>query len=170
MCQTIEGGLQHINDENRVQLEMMRQTVDEKLNETVDQRLEASFSTVTQRLEQVAASLNAMQSLTHSVDELGKMVSGAHPFGVIGEAQLGTILAQMLAPGQYAQHANVRPGGCRGKQGRIRYICPLMQACLCANIRNCVLLWKMEHMARLRAQEGCLSQLFACMRVVCPKN
>ena len=111
MCQTIEGGLQHINDENRVQLEMMRQTVDEKLNETVDQRLEASFSTVTQRLEQVAASLNAMQSLTHSVDELGKMVSGAHPFGVIGEAQLGTILAQMLAPGQYAQHANVRPGG-----------------------------------------------------------
>ncbi len=111
MRQTIEGGLQRLNEENRAQLEMMRQTVDEKLNETVDRRLEASFSAVTQRLEQVTASLNAMQSLTNSVDELGRLVSGTHPFGVIGEAQLGTILAQMLAPGQYAQHANVRPGG-----------------------------------------------------------
>ena len=111
LCQTLEGGLQRINDENRAQLEMMRQTVDEKLNETVDQRLEASFSAVTQRLEQVTASLNAMQSLTNSFDELGRMMSGTHPFGVIGEAQLGTILSQMLAPNQYAQHANVRPGG-----------------------------------------------------------
>ena len=111
LCQTLEGGLQRINDENRAQLEMMRQTVDEKLYETVDQRLEASFSTVTQRLEQVTASLNAMQSLTNSFDELGRMMSGTHPFGVIGEAQLSTILSQMLAPDQYAQHANVRPGG-----------------------------------------------------------
>ena len=111
LCQTLEGGLQRINDENRAQLEMMRQTVDEKLNETVDQRLEASFSAVTQRLEQVTASLNAMQSLTNSFDELGRMMSGTHPFGVIGEVQLSTILSQMLAPDQYAQHANVRPGG-----------------------------------------------------------
>ena len=35
LCQTLEGGLQRINDENRAQLEMMRQIVDEKLNETV---------------------------------------------------------------------------------------------------------------------------------------
>ncbi|MFR5787147.1 MAG: DNA recombination protein RmuC [Christensenellales bacterium] len=33
------------------------------------------------------------------------------PLGVIGEAQLGAILSQMLAPSQYAEHAPVRPGG-----------------------------------------------------------
>ena len=92
-------------------VEQMRQTVDEKLNATVDQRLEASFSAVTKRLEQVTASLNAVQSLAGSVDELGRMVSGAKPLGVIGEAQLGAILSQMLAPSQYAEHAPVRPGG-----------------------------------------------------------
>ena len=111
MRQTIEGGLQKINEDNRQQLEQMRQTVDEKLNATVDQRLEASFSAVTKRLEQVTASLNAVQSLAGSVDELGRMVSGAKPLGVIGEAQLGAILSQMLAPSQYAEHAPVRPGG-----------------------------------------------------------
>ena len=111
MRQTIEGGLEKISAENRHQLEQMRQTVDEKLNATVDQRLEASFSVVTKRLEQVTASLSAVQSLAGSIDELGRMVSGAKPLGVIGEAQLGAILSQMLAPSQYAEHAPVRPNG-----------------------------------------------------------
>lgn len=111
MRQTIEGGLARISEENRGQLEQMRQTVDEKLNATVDARLEASFSAVTKRLEQVTSSLNAMQTLAGSVDELGRLVSGAQPLGIVGEAQLGTLLAQMLAPQQYAQHASVRPGG-----------------------------------------------------------
>ena len=50
MRETIEGGLQRIRDDNQTQLEQMRLTVDEKLNATVDQRLEASFAAVTRRL------------------------------------------------------------------------------------------------------------------------
>lgn len=111
MQRTLEDGLKKISEENKEQLEQMRQTVDEKLNATVDTRLEASFSAVTRRLEQVTASLNAMQTLAGSVDELGRIVGGTRPLGVIGEAQLGTLLSQMLAPQQYAQHASVRPGG-----------------------------------------------------------
>ncbi len=55
---------------------------------------------MTKGLEQVTASLSAVQSLAGSIDELGRMVSGAKPLGVIGEAQLGAILSQMLAPSQ----------------------------------------------------------------------
>lgn len=180
LCQTLEGGLQRINDENRAQLEMMRQTVDEKLNETVDQRLEASFSAVTQRLEQVTASLNAMQSLTNSFDELGRMMSGTHPFGVIGEAQLGTILSQMLAPNQYAQHANVQDlaeslsrimlWSCRGNRENTRFICLLTQAFRCVNIRSFAWRWNTERAQKLKAQEDCWSQQSACMRVACPEK
>ena len=111
MRASIESGLAHISEENRSQLEQMRLTVDEKLNATVDQRLEASFSTVARKLEQVTASLNAMKSLAGSVDELGKILGGTQPLGIVGETQLGTLLAQMLAPQQYAQHASVRPDG-----------------------------------------------------------
>ncbi|MBR5561169.1 MAG: DNA recombination protein RmuC [Clostridia bacterium] len=111
MRETLEGGLQRMSDENRRELEQMRQTVDEKLSATVDQRLEASFAQVTRRLEQVTSSLNAMQSLAGSVDELSRTLGGAQPIGAWGEIQLGALLAQMLAPDQYAQHASVRPGG-----------------------------------------------------------
>ena len=111
MRETLEGGLQRMTDDNRAQLEQMRQTVDEKLSATVDQRLEASFAQVTRRLEQVTSSLTAMQSLTTSVDELSRTLGGSQPLGAWGEVQLGALLSQMLAPEQYAQRAAVRPGG-----------------------------------------------------------
>lgn len=111
MRETLEGGLTRISEDNRRELEQMRLTVDEKLSATVDQRLEASFAQVTRRLEQVTTSLSAMQSLAGSVDELSRTLGGAQPLGVWGEMQLGALLAQMLAPDQYAQHAPVCPGG-----------------------------------------------------------
>lgn len=111
MRETLEGGLTRMSEDNRRELEQMRLTVDEKLSATVDQRLEASFAQVTRRLEQVTTSLSAMQSLAGSVDELSRTLGGAQPLGVWGEMQLGALLAQMLAPDQYAQHAAVRPGG-----------------------------------------------------------
>lgn len=111
MRETLEGGLTRISEDNRRELEQMRLTVDEKLSATVDQRLEASFAQVTSRLEQVTTSLSAMQSLAGSVDELSRTLGGTQPLGVWGEMQLGAILAQMLAPDQYAQHAPVSPGG-----------------------------------------------------------
>ena len=111
MRETLEGGLQRMSEDNRRELEQMRQTVDEKLSATVDQRLEASFAQVTRRLEQVTSSLTAMQSLAGSVDELSRTLGGAQPLGVWGEMQRGALLAQMLAPDQYAQRASVRPGG-----------------------------------------------------------
>ena len=111
MRRTLEGGLERMSEDNRYQLEQMRLTVDEKLSATVDRRLEASFDAVTQRLEQVVSSLNAMQTLAGSVDELSRALGSAQPLGVWGEVQLGALLAQMLSPEQYAQHASVRPGG-----------------------------------------------------------
>ena len=110
MRETLEGGLNRMSEDNRRELEQMRLTVDEKLSATVDQRLEASFAQVTRRLEQVTTSLSAMQSLAGSVDELSRTLGGTQPLGVWGEIQLGALLAQMLAPDQYAQHAAVRPG------------------------------------------------------------
>ena len=111
MRETLEGGLMRISEDNRRELEQMRLTVDEKLSATVDQRLEASFASVTRRLEQVNSSLAAMQSLAGSVDELSRTLGSSQPLGTWGEVQLGSLLSQMLAPEQYAQHAAVRPGG-----------------------------------------------------------
>ena len=107
---TLDEGLQRISGENRRQLEEMRQTVDEKLHETLNKRLGESFSLVNERLEQVYKGLGEMQSLATGVGDLKRVLSNVKTRGIWGEVQLGTLLSQMLAPGQYAENVAVVPG------------------------------------------------------------
>ena len=88
----------------------MRQTVDEKLHETLNKRLGESFSLVNERLEQVYKGLGEMQSLATGVGDLKRVLSNVNTRGIWGEVQLGTLLSQMLAPGQYAENVAVVPG------------------------------------------------------------
>ena len=50
---TLEEGARLMREENAQKLNEMRQTVDEKLSATLEKRLTASFSQVSERLEQV---------------------------------------------------------------------------------------------------------------------
>jgi DNA recombination protein RmuC len=59
----VEGKLQSIQVENANQLELMRQTVDEKLQGTLEKRLGDSFKQVSERLEQVHKGFGEMQAL-----------------------------------------------------------------------------------------------------------
>jgi len=98
--------LQTIQTDNAAQLEKMRQTVDEKLHKTLEERLGQSFQLVSDRLEQVQKGLGEMQSLAVGVGDLKKVLTNVKTRGTMGEYQLGSILEQLLAPEQYA--ANVR--------------------------------------------------------------
>jgi DNA recombination protein RmuC len=53
MTQKVDTKLQNIQKDNSEQLEKMRQTVDEKLQNTLEKRLGESFKLVSDRLEQV---------------------------------------------------------------------------------------------------------------------
>ena len=56
-----------MRESNEKKLEQMRLTVDEKLNETLTQRLDSSFRTVSDRLENVYKSLGEMKELSNGV-------------------------------------------------------------------------------------------------------
>jgi len=99
--------LRHANDR---QLAEMRRTVDEKLTESLDKRLNESFSLVSRRLEQVYQSLGEMQSLAVGVGDLKKVLTNVKSRGVWGEMQLGNLLSQLLSPGQYEENVAVVPG------------------------------------------------------------
>ena len=88
----------------------MRQTVDEKLQSTLDQRLGASFQIVADRLEQVYRSMGEMQTLATGVGDLKRVLTNVKSRGGWGEVQLGALLAEVLAPGQYAKNVATRPG------------------------------------------------------------
>ena len=99
-----------IREENNRQLEQMRQTVDEKLQTTLNDRITQSFQLVNERLEQVYAGLGEMKTLASGVGDLKKVLSNVKTRGILGEVQLGAILEQILAPEQYAANVKTRPG------------------------------------------------------------
>ena len=101
--------LSGIREENNRQLEQMRQTVDEKLQTTLNDRITQSFQLVNERLEQVYAGLGEMKTLASGVGDLKKVLSNVKTRGVLGEVQLGAILEQILSPEQYAANVKTRP-------------------------------------------------------------
>ena len=101
--------LEALQKSNEERLEKIRQTVDEKLHETLEKRLGESFALVSQRLEEVQRGLGEMQGLAQDVGGLKRALTNVKTRGVIGEAQLGALLEQFLAPGQYERNVRIRP-------------------------------------------------------------
>lgn len=82
-------------------LEKMRETVDEKLQTTLEKRLGESFKLVSERLEVVHKGLGEMQNLATGVGDLKRVLSNVKTRGTLGEIQLGRILDQILTKDQY---------------------------------------------------------------------
>ena len=110
MRETMEKRLEYIQADNNRKLEEMRQTVDEKLNRSLEEKMNRSFSLVSERLEQVYKGLGEMQSLAVGVGDLKKVLSNVKTRGILGEIQLGAILSEVLAPSQYEENAATKEG------------------------------------------------------------
>ena len=101
--------LEALQKGNDAKLEQMRQTVDEKLHDTLERRLGESFKQVSDRLEAVHKGLGEMQTLAQDVGGLKKVMGNFKTLGMLGEAQLGGLLAQFLAPQQFEAQVRVNP-------------------------------------------------------------
>ena len=110
MRATMETQLAQLQQSNAAKLDEMRQTVDEKLQATLQARLGESFKQVAERLEQVHKGLGEMHSLAQGVGDLKHLLTNVKTRGMFGEAQLGALLEQVLAPEQYATQVATRPG------------------------------------------------------------
>ena len=106
---TLSGNLENLRKENEAKLEQMRLTVDEKLQSTLDQRLDANFKQVSDRLESVQKGLGEMQTLATGVGDLKRVLTNVKSRGSWGEVQLGALLEDTLTTEQYATQVQVRP-------------------------------------------------------------
>lgn len=111
MRQTVEHRLMRIQTDNEKRLGEIRDTVDEKLQKTLEDRIGQSFQLVSQRLEQVYRGLGEMQTLASGVGDLKKVLSNVKTRGILGEIQLSAILEQILSPQQYDTNVATRPNG-----------------------------------------------------------
>ncbi|MFA9413117.1 MULTISPECIES: DNA recombination protein RmuC [unclassified Streptococcus] len=93
--------IKDLQTSNEHRLEDMRQTVSEKLDQTLNQRLQTSFETVSKQLESVNQGLGEMKTVARDVGSLSKVLSGSKTRGILGEIQLAQIIEDMLTPSQY---------------------------------------------------------------------
>ena len=115
--QSLTAGFTRLREDNDRSLGEIRQTVDEKLSAYLDRRLQASFEQVSTRLEQVWRGIGEMRTIAAGVGDLKRVLTNVKTRGIWGEMQLGTLLSEILSPGQYEANACVVPGS----QERVEY-------------------------------------------------
>lgn len=105
---TVEKKLENIQKDNSEKLEKMRETVDEKLHATLEKRFGESFKVVSNRLDEVHKGLGEMRTLALGVGDLKKVLSNIKSRGTWGEAQLGNLIEEILAPEQYGKNVKTK--------------------------------------------------------------
>ncbi len=104
LTKTVESKLSDIQKDNERRLEQMRQTVEEKLQSTLEARLSSSFKQVGEQLESVYKQLGEMQVLAQGVGNLEKVLTNVKARGMWGELQAERILQEILLPEQYLKN------------------------------------------------------------------
>ena len=98
-----------IRDDNNRSLEQIRSTVDEKLQKTLNDRINDSFRLVNEQLDSVSKGLGEMRGMAQSVGDLRKVLSNVKTRGIVGEVQLAAILKEVLSPEQYETNVATAP-------------------------------------------------------------
>lgn len=106
---TLENGLSSMRQDNEKKLEQMRQTVDEKLNVSLENRLTNSFNIINERLQSVYEGIGVMKQLATGVGDLKKVLTNVKTRGTWGEIQLESLLEQILTKDQYLSQVNINP-------------------------------------------------------------
>ena len=110
---TLEASITKMQESNEKKLEEMRVTVDEKLTATLTTRLNSSFKTVSNQLENLYKSLGEMQKLstgvTENVTALNRVLTNVKARGTWAEVQLEGILDQTI-PNMYEKNLATVPG------------------------------------------------------------
>lgn len=112
--QSVQTSLKEMQDSNEKKLEQMRLTVDEKLQSTLEKRLNSSFELVSKQLEAVQKGLGEMQTLANDVGGLKRALTNVKSAGGMGEVQLEALLNDVLSPEQFEKNAHPNPDNSRG--------------------------------------------------------
>jgi DNA recombination protein RmuC len=117
---TLDSRVRELQISNEKKLDDMRKTVDEKLHETLQDRLNASFGLVSERLEAVHRGLGEMQTLATGVGDLQRVLTNVKVRGTWAEVQLGSLLDQILTRGQYSKNVRVKPDSAESVEYAVR--------------------------------------------------
>ncbi len=105
--EVIRKSIEDMQRSNDVKLEKMRETVDEKLTQTLTTRLNSSFKTVSDQLENVYKSLGEMKNLSQGVTDLNRVLTNVKARGTWAEVQLERILEETI-PNMFEKNVSTK--------------------------------------------------------------
>ncbi|MDO4544297.1 MAG: DNA recombination protein RmuC [Clostridia bacterium] len=106
----MERNLASILQENSKKLAEIQNVVDEKLQTTLETKMNQSFKLVSEQLEKVYRGLGEMQQVAVGVNDLKKVLSNVKTRGILGEVRLGAILEEILLKEQYEENVATKKG------------------------------------------------------------
>jgi DNA recombination protein RmuC len=118
--QTVEARLDLLRSENASELEKVRATVDEKLQTTLEKRIDESFGRVVEQLNKAYEVFGEMRAISASVGDLKNVLTNPKLRGTFGEVQLAMLLEDFLSPGQFIRDAQVRDGSAERVEFAVR--------------------------------------------------
>jgi len=118
--QTVEGRLDQLRTENAAELEKVRTTVDEKLQTTLETRLNENFGRVVEQLNKAYEVFGEMRSISTHVGDLKNVLTNPKLRGTFGEVQLAMLLQDFLSPTQYIKDAQIKPNSAERVEYAIR--------------------------------------------------
>lgn len=118
--QTVEGRLDQLRTENAAELEKVRTTVDEKLQTTLEARLNENFGRVVEQLNKAYEVFGEMRSISTHVGDLKNVLTNPKLRGTFGEVQLAMLIQDFLSPTQYVKDAQVKANSAERVEYAIR--------------------------------------------------
>ncbi len=110
VTKSLTDNLALLQASNEKKLDEIRGVVNEKLDKTLNERLDSNFKQVSENLSKLYQSLGELQNLSSGVDNLNKTLTNVKTRGTWGEVQLGRILEQTLTNGQYVHNIITKHG------------------------------------------------------------
>ncbi len=106
----IEGRLDAMNAQNAQKIEEMRKTVDEKLSQSLDNRVKLAFADINTRLVDMQKGFDEVQRLSGQVTKLNGVFTNVKTRGSWGEVTLENVLAEILPADCYKKQCHVSKG------------------------------------------------------------
>ena len=105
---SLTDSLLKIQNMTEEKLNTIQKNVNDKLDVSLNKRLDESFDRVTKQLAQLYKSLGELGEMSDGISNLNKTLSNVKTRGTWGEIQLGNILEDTMTEGQYVKNIKLK--------------------------------------------------------------
>ena len=109
ISETLTKNLERIGKMTEDKLSEIRKDVSDKLDSSLNRRLDESFEKVSSQLSLLYRSLGELGEMSSGIASLNKTLSNVKNRGTWGEIRLGSVIEDVLAPSQYERNVRTNP-------------------------------------------------------------